>query len=109
MVKHTPGPWSLPHFADDAVECNCVYVLSEGYFGSICDIGVDNGKCVSKGGNDDPPLEEAKANARLISAAPDLLVALKDLVAEYDGAVLPPKVSAARAAISKAEEQPPWK
>jgi hypothetical protein len=37
----------------------------------------ENGKKISEGGNDCPPLEEAKANACLICAAPDLYEALK--------------------------------
>lgn len=46
--------------------------------GSVAQITIDNGKRISDGGNDGPPLEEAKANGRLIAAAPDMLAALKD-------------------------------
>jgi hypothetical protein len=70
-MTHTPGPWILPHFADDATKCNCKYVFCEAYMGAICTITVDNGE------NDAPPSAEAIANARLIIAAPDLLAALK--------------------------------
>ena len=69
-AKHTPGPWSVPHFAQDEVGCDCAYVLCDGVMGAVCTI------TVSKEG-DDPPIEQAKANARLIAAAPDLLAALK--------------------------------
>lgn len=72
-MKHTPGPWSVPHLCDDSIRCNCAYVLSSGYAGSICTIDFDNGKAISDGGNDSPPLDEAKANGLLIAAAPDLL------------------------------------
>lgn len=56
------------------------------------------------------PQHEIEANARLIAAAPDLLEALQELIAEYDPqmaamrAVSPrhPKWRAARAAIAKA-------
>jgi hypothetical protein len=75
-MKHTPGPWSVPHLAVDSTSCNCAYVLAEPYMGSICTISVSDGKTISELGNDSPPLEEAKANARLIAAAPDLLAAL---------------------------------
>lgn len=68
----TPGPWWTPHLSNDATTCNCAYVLNEGYCGAIATIHVDNGE----GGNDSPPLEEAKANGRLIAAAPDLYAAL---------------------------------
>lgn len=81
-AKHTPGPWSVPHFARPEVDCDCVYVLAEGYMGSIADVSINNGKSVSNGGNDAPPLEEAKANSRLIAAAPELYAALKTIINE---------------------------
>lgn len=81
FAASTQGDWSIPHFADDTTTCNCVYVLSEGYAGSICDIGVDNGLKIADGGNDDPPLEEAKANAQFIpmahNAFPRLLATIR--------------------------------
>ena len=77
MSKHTPGPWTLPHFADDSVDCNCLYILADGYAGAICVVNVDNGLPISEGGNDCPPLEEAIANAYLLHAAPDLLDACR--------------------------------
>ena len=77
MRKHTPGPWSLPHLADPKVKCNCGYVLSDMYMGSIATVNVDNSNLAQDGGNDSPPLEEAIANARLIAAAPDMYAAMK--------------------------------
>lgn len=77
MSKHTPGPWSVPHMARDEVACNCAYVLAEPYMGSICTISISDGKTISDFGNDCPPLDEARANARLIAAAPDLLEAMQ--------------------------------
>lgn len=69
----TPGPWyATNHFANPDTPCNCAYVLSEGYAGSICQISIDNGKNIADGGNDSPPLEEAAANGRLIAAVPEL-------------------------------------
>lgn len=78
LPVHTPGPWSVPHFATakDENDCDCTYVLTEGMFGAICSVHIDNGKNINDGGNDCPPADEAKANARLIAAAPDLLSAL---------------------------------
>ena len=76
-AQHTPGPWMVPHFARDDVCCNCAYVFSESQvgMGSICTI--DHG-------DENEPLEIAKANARLISAAPELLEALQLLIHEVD-------------------------
>lgn len=78
MTAHTPGPWSVPHFADDDVKCNCAYVLSEGYAGAVADVRIGNGRPIGDGGNDCPPLEEAKANAHLIAAAPEMFEALQE-------------------------------
>ena len=80
MSKHTSGPWSVPHMARDEVQCDCAYVLAEPYMGSICTISISDGKTIGEFGNDCPPLDEAKANARLIAAAPDLLDALQEMV-----------------------------
>ncbi len=109
MSTHTPGPWSTPHLACEDVKCNCAYVLSEGYAGSICTVEVGDGKRVSDGGNDCPPLEEAKANARLIAQAPDMYDALKQIAESgefgcyaHTGDHTPScNVGIARAAISK--------
>ena len=107
-TRHTPGPWhATNHFADDAMSCNCAYVLSEGYAGSICDISVGNGLAISDGGNDAPPRDEAAANARLIAAAPDLLAALLVSQKEACGDWCNPNAHSAscdnaRAAIAKA-------
>ena len=74
--KATPGPWDEPHLSCDGVKCNCTYVLCQGYMGAIATIHVDNGLRVSEGGNDDPPLVEAKANGTLIARSRTLLPAL---------------------------------
>ena len=63
----TPGTWSTPHLADDSCECNCTSVLADGYSGSICIISLDNGQKIGEGGNDAPPLAEAKANGEFIA------------------------------------------
>jgi hypothetical protein len=115
---HTPGPWSVPHFATakDESDCDCTYVLAEGYFGAVCSVHIDNGKAICDGGNDAPPVEEAKANARLIAAAPDLLAALQAMLERYTALVnsgdagnwdpeIEDAVVDARAAIKKARNQ----
>ena len=65
------GEWSAGCFSreGDTSGCDCKYIFSDGYCGSIATISVDNGLQVGEGGNDSPPLEEAKANQRFIAAA----------------------------------------
>ena len=79
--------------------------------GGICRVEFDNGLPISEGGNDAPDLEQAKANARLIAAAPDLLEALEDMLAQADFAAsvrggeghMKHAMAKARAAIVKAK------
>jgi len=74
-LNYTKGEWRLPHFVvnkDNQEHCQCVFVLNEGICGSIADISINNGKEISEGGNDAPPLEEAIDNAKLICAAPEM-------------------------------------
>ena len=73
MSKHTPGPWRVvgPYVSIDfAVVCK------------YCDNGVGPVQWVAS-----PADPVALANARLIAAAPDLLVALQSIAdsEEYDG------------------------
>lgn len=70
-ARHTPGPWTIEqplHFALSIVEAG--KPTSEWRF--IADIPLPD----TDGGGDEIPLTEAQANARLVAAAPDLLVAL---------------------------------
>lgn len=70
MSGHTKGPWSVPHFADEKSTCACSYVFSDSQrgFGAIATVQF---------GGEDENYETAKANAKLIAAAPDLLEALE--------------------------------
>lgn len=70
--KGTKGEWTLPHFADPKSNCKCGYVLCERYCGSVATVNYSNDGDDWREG-DYPPLEEAKYNAYLISAAPELL------------------------------------
>lgn len=70
-TKFTPGPWLSGHLGSDS-KCQCQSILAEGYMGCIATVEVDNGRPVSDGGNDAPPLEEAVANMHLIAASPML-------------------------------------
>ncbi|MFC4923622.1 hypothetical protein [Delftia deserti] len=93
--KHTPGPW----------EATGNFVRSPMHQPEGLPRGVQIVEC--RDGYFLPHTEEAKANARLIAAAPDMLAALRDVVAvmERDLAglvVIRPELTAARAAIAKA-------
>jgi len=101
-MAHTPGPWHVGPFDRD----NQIFS--------------DNGRMrLESGGttlypiatvNDGWDNTEDEANALLIAAAPELLAALKDCVAEFNG-IMPTELVerfgatriAARAAVEKAE------
>ena len=107
-TTHTPGPWLLPHFTDDLHSCNCQYILAEPYMGAVATVHRNEREGAEPGRNGDYPAgDEARANARLIASAPDLLAATEDLLglalgdiggaAQRDGII-----AEARAAIAKA-------
>lgn len=77
---HTAGPWSLPHFAQPDVNCECGYVLCDHMMGAIATVHCSGEGDDWKSHGDNPKFDEAVANARLIAAAPDLLAALKQLL-----------------------------
>jgi hypothetical protein len=65
------GPWHAGCLVKEG-PCNCPWITNGAYNGSICDVSIDNGKQISDGGNDAPPLEEAKGNMNFIVAARNL-------------------------------------
>ena len=89
MSKHTPGPW-FP--CDDDMERGVDDILSIIIFSGAPNADAEDGVCVasvsafglaeidenvfSPSAPDDNAVAVAKANARLIAAAPDLLAAL---------------------------------
>lgn len=82
--KWTPGPWHPGHFVDPESSCQCRAILSEAHAGSVAEINVWNGiAMIADGSNDAPPLDEAIANAHLISAAPELYEALRPFIRHY--------------------------
>lgn len=89
QAKHTPGPW------DCGVVVNLRCIDTDEFGFSIAWINTDNHN----------KIEEAKANARLIAAAPELLEALEEIVSAADGdgwSQLDADLRKARAAIAKA-------
>lgn len=92
MSKHTPGPWAVKF---SKYESDVLLVQA----------GMPSNRVLARFGGEDEPLDEAAmADAALIAAAPDLLNALRGLMAWCAGDVLDlPEVNAARAAIAKAE------
>lgn len=76
--KHTPGPWR-PHFSERAEDYRVCATGADG--DCICCVAL-MGNLGEDGKWDEATLEEWKANARLIAAAPDMLAALKR-VQEY--------------------------
>jgi len=97
-TQHTTGPWRLGK--DEMGELHTVWGAQAGV--AITSV-FDN-----VFGPDCPPQAEATANARLIAAAPDLLDALRWLLAfwrpgsDHDTDEVRLAVAAARAAIAKA-------
>lgn len=89
-AKATQGEWHYGCLADDATKCQCPYILHEGYAGSIATVSIDNGKRVSDGGNDSPPIEEAKANLRyMVLAQPQNIIAIIDYTRKLEEALKP--------------------
>jgi len=79
--KGTQGDWSC-HLVNDDVACNCTFVLSDQE--PICIATIHYKKDDSLEESEYPELERAKANTKLILAAPKLLEALKEMVEMYE-------------------------
>ena len=72
LAASTPGQWDC-HYVRDDVTCDCKSVIGDhGGMCAICVIHVDNGLDISEVGNDAPDETQARANARLIAASPDM-------------------------------------
>lgn len=80
MLSHTPGPWKI-----HGQQPNIVHAPNAGYF--IADTFAH---------------DRTAANAALISAAPDLLEALQDLLGQVEAGIASIDTSGAVAAINKA-------
>ena len=73
-IKHTPGPWALEP-KNDHIN---IFAKADGF--PVAMVELSNPTV-----NDYNRLEEDKANATLIAAAPDLLLAAKDAVLFLNG------------------------
>ena len=69
MTKHTPGPWTMHPRFDDGAEVRSLASVA------WCSVASTHGAS----GSQIIDVAEARANARLIAAAPDLLEALERL------------------------------
>lgn len=89
-VKFTPGPWTFGHWGND-------FWVGPDKFG----LGLKVARVTWGMGEE---IEQGRQNARLIAAAPDLLLALKAILpsASSDGFVSEGVISNAYAAIFKA-------
>ena len=83
-AKASQGQWATGCFVNPESKCQCKYIFAEGYCGAIADIRVSSGLPVSEeGGDDDPPIEEARANALLIARCnPHDMTLVYKLIAE---------------------------
>ena len=91
MSRHTPGPWGR--------------IIADGYTVRHPQIYSDKGPVANATWLGDGRLDELNANARLISAAPDLLAALQEVIAAADGKgweQLSPSLKNQRMAVAKA-------
>ncbi len=97
MTHHTPGPWV---HQDQIFDFDFIIAEDGGRIARIEQfIGEPNYERTAI------PLQERMANAKLISAAPELLEALIEYVDDLEGDLTPynPRYQRARAAIKKAK------
>ena len=76
-TTHTPGPWNITYNGTYGPYVDAPYNDKSGYGAASHDVGIETDSiCAPRGPN-------AKANAQLIAAAPDLLDALEKLRAAW--------------------------
>ena len=78
----TPPEWSIPHFATPEVGCKCGYILVDGYCGAVATVHFSGDRKLENG--DNPPLEEAVANAHFISHSRADIPYLLTVIAEQE-------------------------
>jgi len=99
MTKHTPGPWTMHPRFDDGAEVRAIAPVA------WCGVATT----VGSSGSQSIDAAEARANARLIAAAPDLLAALERLFrwGSWPSEEHKQDMESARAAIAKATKEKP--
>lgn len=111
-TMHTPGEWGIATI-NNGLDDDEIVTITNGCLVSICSVFGDGEYSEARpNGEMEPSYSvskyEAKANARLISAAPDMLAALRAAVASAEGIARRNKQEApfwtleAKAAIDKA-------
>jgi len=97
MSKHTPGPWKVASHKTKHGENFSIHARKDGWCNILHgDRFLDQEKC--------PSVDEARANARLIAAAPDLLAACLAAKEWLDGwASAEPQLRVIGSAIAKAK------
>lgn len=91
MAKHTQGPWKVWTSTAD----NSVNVSAEGTMDFVCECG----KIADEDSGDD--FDRIRADARLISAAPELYAACQAVVDDWQQG-MPPDMGRLRAALARA-------
>ena len=98
--QHTPGPWNIRGDAYQIV-ANYDADTHEGswreHYDVICTFEDEFGE----------PALEARANARLIAAAPDLLALVREVLSDELASLAPGTIERAEAAIAKATGRAP--
>ena len=97
MSQHTPGPWNYHELKPG--NRNAFHVRNREISRGVCEVSASKWESTSA--------DELEANARIISAAPELLAALLAFVAQYEGSghderERRPEMILARQAIAKA-------
>lgn len=98
-TPHTPGPWTMHPRFDDGAEVRAPVAW--------CSVASTH----DASGSQIIDAAEARANARLIAAAPDLLAALEEAIRDHDdfedGRLSGNTVATMYAAIAKATKEKP--
>lgn len=101
VTKHTPGPWSS-HFANDNINCDCKYILSDTVPISVATISYRKNDSMEE--SEHPDLEEAKYNAKLIAAAPEMLDIIENIYMHGHDAITVNAMNRMEQLIKKATE-----